>query len=966
MANFDENTVYIIDSYGLIFRCYFAFINRPLTNSKGENISALFGFFRNLHSVLKHYKPAHIFAAMDSKTKTFRHEFYPEYKATRNKTPEDLHAQIPWICEILETLGIPTLQCDGYEADDIIATVAKKCVETGRTCRILSGDKDLMQLVCENIQILKPDAGAMWKVTDSAAVEAEWGVKPEQLLDLLSLYGDTADNVPGVAGVGVKTASKLLAEYKNLDGIYQNLENIKGAMQKKLADGKENAYFSQKLIKLCETVPCEKINSALAQKNQYNFSAAAKLLEQYGAFQDAKQYSELALQAGEPASESGEEQVLPLGSTPAAPQGGSAEFSPTPSSGDTPQRPAHLADFFDFQPGAEPPVQNKGNYAAVQSIQELKEFIDAAIAAGTVAFDCETDSLNTITCKIQGFSLCHKKGSAVYVPLAQDEQSLFDSEKIEKKSAFAELKRIFNQPDLKIIMHNGKFDLKALASNGLFENNKIEYKCKLIDTMIATWLLNPDRNGKNSYSLEWLSETFLHLKGIEFSSIVKKGQTFADVPLDQAVPYASEDADFTLQLWEFLSERFKDERRQKLFELEMQLLPILANMELAGIHLDSKALHEYNTELTNGIENIENEIYKEVGHPFNIASPKQLQTVLFEERKLKPEKKTKTGYSTDTSVLEELAHYDSVPKMILEFRELSKLQSTYVETLPEMTDKNGRIHTDFVQTGTATGRLSCRDPNLQNIPVRNEAGRRIRSSFTAPEGKVLISADYAQIELVVLAHLSGDKNMRQAFIEGTDVHKATAALIFGVKPEEVTAEMRRTAKTINFGVIYGMSAFRLANDLGISRTQAAQFISSYDQLYAGITNFKAQTILNAETNGYVETILGRRRPIMNINSRNKVEKAGAERMAINTPVQGSAADIVKKAMIEVDSALKEMNNGAKLLLQVHDELILECPDEQKTVEETIALVKDKMENAVNLNVPLRVSIEHGKNWGEFH
>lgn len=966
MANFDENTVYIIDSYGLIFRCYFAFINRPLTNSKGENISALFGFFRNLHSVLKHYKPAHIFAAMDSKTKTFRHEFYPEYKATRNKTPEDLHAQIPWICEILETLGIPTLQCDGYEADDIIATVAKKCVETGRTCRILSGDKDLMQLVCENIQILKPDAGAMWKVTDSAAVEAEWGVKPEQLLDLLSLYGDTADNVPGVAGVGVKTASKLLAEYKNLDGIYQNLENIKGAMQKKLADGKENAYFSQKLIKLCETVPCEKINSALAQKNQYNFSAAAKLLEHYGAFQDAKQYSELALQAGEPASESGEEQVLPLGSTPAAPQGGSAEFSPTPSSGDTPQRPAHLADFFDFQPGAEPPVQNKGNYAAVQTIQELKEFIDAAIAAGTVAFDCETDSLNTITCKIQGFSLCHKKGSAVYVPLAQDEHSLFDSEKIEKKSAFAELKRIFNQPDLKIIMHNGKFDLKALASNGLFENNKIEYKCKLIDTMIATWLLNPDRNGKNSYSLEWLSETFLHLKGIEFSSIVKKGQTFADVPLDQAVPYASEDADFTLQLWEFLSERFKDERRQKLFELEMQLLPILANMELAGIHLDSKALHEYNAELTNGIENIENEIYKEVGHPFNIASPKQLQTVLFEERKLKPEKKTKTGYSTDTSVLEELAHYDSVPKMILEFRELSKLQSTYVETLPEMTDKNGRIHTDFVQTGTATGRLSCRDPNLQNIPVRNEAGRRIRSSFTAPEGKVLISADYAQIELVVLAHLSGDKNMRQAFIEGTDVHKATAALIFGVKPEEVTAEMRRTAKTINFGVIYGMSAFRLANDLGISRTQAAQFISSYDQLYAGITNFKAQTILNAETNGYVETILGRRRPIMNINSRNKVEKAGAERMAINTPVQGSAADIVKKAMIEVDSALKEMNNGAKLLLQVHDELILECPDEQKTIEETISLVKDKMENAVKLNVPLRVSIEHGKNWGEFH
>lgn len=970
MANFDENTVYIIDSYGLIFRCYFAFINRPLTNPKGENISALFGFFRNLYSILKHYKPAYIFAAMDSKTKTFRHEFYPEYKATRNKTPEDLHAQIPWICEILETLGIPTLQCDGYEADDIIATVAKKCTETGRTCRILSGDKDLMQLVSENIQILKPDAAATWKVTDSAAVQAEWGVKPEQLLDLLSLYGDTADNVPGVTGVGVKTAAKLLSEYQNLDGIYQNIEKIKGAMQKKLADGKENAYFSQKLIKLHETVPCEKIDAALAQKNQYNFSAAAKLLEQYGAFQDAKQYSELALQAGEPISGNGEEQVLPLGSTPTVPQGEPARFSPTPSSGDTPQRPAHLADFFDFQPGAEPPVQNKGNYTAIQTIPELKEFINAALgaenSAKTLAFDCETDSLDTISCKIQGFSLCYKKGSAVYVPLAQDEQSLFDSEKIEKKSAFLELKRIFDEPNLKIIMHNGKFDLKALATNGLFENGKIEYKCNLIDTMIATWLLNPDRNGKNSYSLEWLSETFLHLKGIEFTDIVKKGQTFADVPLEQAVPYAAEDADFTLQLWEFLSERFKDERRQKLFELEMQLLPILANMELTGIHLDNEALDKYNVELTEGIENIENEIYKEVGHQFNIASPKQLQTVLFDERKLKPEKKTKTGYSTDTSVLEELAHYDSVPKMILEFRELSKLQSTYVETLPAMTDKNGRIHTDFVQTGTATGRLSCREPNLQNIPVRNEAGRRIRSSFTAPEGKVLISADYAQIELVVLAHLSGDKNMCQAFIDGTDVHKSTAALIFGVKPEDVTPEMRRTAKTINFGVIYGMSAFRLANDLGISRTQAAQFISSYDQHYAGITNFKAQTISKAEENGYVETILGRRRPILNINSRNKVEKAGAERMAINTPVQGSAADIVKKAMIGVNSALDKINNGAKLLLQVHDELILECPDEPKIIEETIALVKDKMENAVKLNIPLRVSIEHGKNWGEFH
>lgn len=403
-----------------------------------------------------------------------------------------------------------------------------------------------------------------------------------------------------------------------------------------------------------------------------------------------------------------------------------------------------------------------------------------------------------------------------------------------------------------------------------------------------------------------------------------------------------------------------------LYDLEMQILPVLTQMELTGIHLDTAFLNSYNQELTRGLELVMQNIYKEVGHEFNIASPKQLQTVLFEERKLKPGKKTKTGYSTDTSVLEELAYEDPVPRMILEYRELAKLQSTYVETLPQLVDKESRIHTEFVQTGTATGRLSCREPNLQNIPVRSDAGRKIRSAFTAPEGKVLISADYAQIELVVLAHLSGDKNMCKSFNEGTDVHKATAAMIYGVEPDAVTPDMRRTAKTINFGVIYGMSAFRLAQDLGISRTQASMFIDNYFKMYADINNFINSTISSAEEKGYVETILGRRRPILAINSRNKIEKAAAERIAVNSPVQGSAADIVKKAMLGVTQALKESGSKAKLLLQVHDELIFECPDDQKTIDETIALIKDKMENAVKLSVPLRVSVEYGKNWGEFH
>ena len=567
--------------------------------------------------------------------------------------------------------------------------------------------------------------------------------------------------------------------------------------------------------------------------------------------------------------------------------------------------------------------------------------------------------------------MCFEKGTAVYVPLAQQE-SLFDMEKLSKEDAFRQLIRLFAAENLTVVLHNAKFDLKVLYSNGLFAGiadgtTALPFKCRLFDTMVAAWILNPERMGKNAYSLEGLGEQLLGLKGIEFSHIVKKGQTFADVALEQAVPYAAEDADFTYQLWEKFNSKIKDsEETQKLFAMEMNLLPVLAEMEITGIHLNSAALEQYNIELTRGIEDAEQEIYKEAGHKFNIASPKQLQTVLFEERKLKPGKKTKTGYSTDTSVLEELAMYDAIPKMILEYREMAKLQSTYVETLPKLCDANGRIHTDFVQTGTATGRLSCREPNLQNIPVRNEAGRRIRSAFTAPDGKVLISADYAQIELVVLAHLSGDKNMCKAFIDGTDVHKATAALIYNVAPDAVTPEMRRTAKTINFGVIYGMSAFRLAQDLGISRTQASQFIENYDRLYADITRFKSETIANAEDKGYVETILGRKRPIMNINSRNKIEKSAAERVAINTPVQGSAADIVKKAMLEVNSALKEKNNGARLLLQVHDELILECPDSQSVIEETVSLLREKMESAVKLNVPLRVSIEYGKAWGEFH
>ena len=951
----DSNkTVYILDSYGLIYRCYFAFISRPLTNSEGKNISALFGFFRNLHYIFKHYNPKYIFAAMDSTTKTFRHEKYPEYKATRNKTPDDLHAQIPWIQKILKAAQIPVLQCDGYEADDIIATVAKKCAKEGRECRILSGDKDLMQLVNENTQILKPESSGVWKITNSEGVFAEWGVYPEQLKDLLSLYGDTADNIPGVKGIGVKTAGKLLSDYKTLDGIYQNIQEISGSVQKKLIDGKENAFKSRDLIELCYDVPCPKIDEALNHE-EYNFSFAnaGELLKNYGAFQVAKAFSELALENGEKISNAQENN----------------------SSNQTENSTIQSTDsyFLENKKTFKQPVKNSGNYKGIFNSSELEKFINSAIENKTVALDLETDSLDTQCAQILGFSLCFKEKNAVYVPIFQGE-SLFDSDGISKQDAFIQLKRLFLDESVNLIFHNAKFDLKVLAKNGLFGKDLLSLsnetsaqtlssiiKCKIHDTMIAFWLENPEKNGK-SLGLEYLAETFLGLKGIEFSEIVKKGETFKSVPIEQAISYAAEDADFTFQLFSII----KNITESNLYSLEIQVLLILAQMELTGLHLEKQALYDYKTELQAKIQETEEKIYSEVKHPFNIASPKQLQTVLFEERKLPTGKKTKTGYSTDTSVLEELSEFDIVPKMILEYRELAKLLSTYVETLPEMTDNNDRIHTDFVQTGTATGRLSSREPNLQNIPVRNEAGRKIRTAFTSTKGKILISADYSQIELVVLAHLSGDENMCRAFKEGTDVHRSTASLIFGVAPEQVTPQMRRTAKTINFGVIYGMSAFRLAKDLAISRTEAKQFIDNYFKFYSKINAFISETISGAEKNGYVSTIFGRKREILNINSKNKLEKSQAERIAVNTPVQGSAADIVKKAMVDVSSALIQKNNGSRLLLQVHDELIFECPDEKSVIDETIKIIQEKMENAVKLSVPLKVSVEFGTNWGAFH
>jgi DNA polymerase-1 len=929
-----DDTVYILDAYGLIYRAYFALFSHPLTNVKGENISALVIFFRNIKALLAKYNPQFIAAAFDSRTPTFRHELYKEYKATRQKTPEDLHAQVPWIEEVLTALKIPVLRVDGFEADDIVATVAAKCAAEKRNCRILSGDKDLMQLVTSSCEVMKPDkTNGGWLIADIDGVKEEWGITPEKMLDLLSLTGDAADNIPGVKGVGDKTALKLLDQYGTLDGIYEHADEIKGALGEKIRGDKDNAYFSRKLIMLRTDVPVT-LNFDDFTTTNLDYAAAGNVLIHYGA--DAVGRAFISCGDGKCT----EDETKETNKAEAPKAEASVEEAPVALK------------------------KNVGNYKPVTVLEDLIAIVDTVLSSSdkSIAFDTETDSLDTNSANLVGFSLCNKSGESVYVPVILP-GGMFAPEMIGKKNSLAQLERLFSNKDVTVIMHNGKFDLEVLHTNGI----TTQPVCHIIDTMVAAWLLNPDALGKSPYGLEYLGETKLGLSGIEFDDIVDKGQTFADVPLEKAYPYGAEDADFTWQLWNLFKPKLAAANLDKLYyDMEMKVLPILTRMEETGIHLDKQVLADYSVELAKNITDKEQEIYKEVGHEFNIASTKQLQQVLFEERKLAPGKKTKTGYSTDTAVLEDLASWDPVPRKILEYRSFTKLQSTYVEALPLLTDSNSRIHTSFIQTGTATGRLSSRDPNLQNIPVREEAGRRIRAAFTAVPGTVLISADYAQIELVVLAHLSSDTNMCEAFRNGVDVHKATASLLYKVPAEKVTPDMRRTAKTINFGIMYGMSAFRLSNELGISRTEAKNFIDAYFSTYSGINKFRDETIEHAKQNGYVETIMGRRRIITAINSRNKLEQQGAERIALNTPIQGSAADIVKQAMIDVQQALDKTNSPAHLLLQVHDELIFECPDDETTINNTITLVKDKMENAVKLQIPLRVSVEHGSNWGEFH
>ncbi|MDR2375222.1 MAG: DNA polymerase I [Treponema sp.] len=983
----EPTPLFLIDAYGLIYRSYFAFMTHPLRNGQGRNVSVLFGFARTLLSLMDEGvsgisglmdRGFCLAAAFDSRTPTFRHKIYDKYKATREKAPDDLHDQVPLVEELLEALGVRVLRADGYEADDIIATLATMCRKEKRRCYIISSDKDLLQLVGEGTWELRPrkssgtgggtGGGPAYELVGPDEVKAEWGVSAAQILDILSLTGDSSDNIPGVKGIGDKTAAKLMARYGSLDGIYYNIAAIEGSTGKKLAEGKENAYFSKKLITLEDNVPLSVKSIDELSAGNLDRSAAAKVLYREGVLQIARR---LDKDAGSPAPD----------------QGGTGTDSPVPAGPDT--GPEGIPPGA-FRPAGIPAgLRGSGTYKTILDMEDLKALLAAGRKQGLMALDFETDSLDAWNAQPIGISLALKPKEAFYVPVApharlrdappetllsRDNGSLETSSPegsspevsgpegpapfLNPREVRELLAPLLADPSMTIAAHNAKFDYKVSRGWGI-----PRWNCKIWDTMVAAWLVEPERN---NYSLDSLAAYHLdYHDALAYHTVVPKGSAFDAVSLETATRYSAEDVDLCLRMREYLSPILGEGETRGIFEnLEMPLLPILAEMEGEGIKIEPNVLKDYGEELGTELVQVENETYRLVGHEFNLGSPKQLQEVLFVERKLKSGKKTKTGYSTDMAVLEELAREDPVPALILRHRTLSKLKSTYVDALVEQADSQGRLHTNFMQTGTATGRLSSKEPNLQNIPVRDEKGRRIRAAFVARPGNLLISADYSQIELVILAHLSGDQNLVSSFQEGKDVHARTASLIFGVDEDKVDSSQRRIAKTINFGVMYGMSAFRLANELDITRTEAAAFIDAYFKTYSGVSRLINELVSKTEQTGYASTILGRRRYIPAINSRNKTEKAAAERVAVNTPIQGSAADIVKTAMLKVDRALGLSHSPAKLLLQVHDELILECPRaEAPTAAE---LVRKVMEGAVTLSLPLRVSVETGKRWGDFH
>lgn len=881
--------VYLVDGSAYIYRAYHAVA--PLSNAEGMPTHAVFGFLNILRRLLKEKQPKYLAVAFDMRGKVFRHDIYPEYKANRPSMPDDLAVQIPYIKELVRAMNIPCFEIEGLEADDIIAAAVRVLSGQGQKVIVVSGDKDLLQLVDDSVVMWDPMKD---KVMDGAAVEEKYHVKPAQLLDCYALMGDSSDNVPGVPGVGLKTAEKLINQHGTLEGVYEALGDMKKSkLRERLEENRDKAFLSRELIRLKNDVDVPSSLSGYLPQSP-----------------DEELLNDLYTRLGFSSMVKIESKAVP--------------------------------------------VSAKG-FKLVRTESELQSVVTALEDAALLVIDTETSSLDVSHATLVGISLCTDLDSAWYIPVRHcEEDGSLVMGQLPESSVIEALRPYLESPGLAKLGHNIKYDYSVLK-----KSCNLIMKGPLYDSMIAAYLVEPERR-----SLK-LDELCLEhdLAMTAFNQVVKnpkRENCFAYVPIDRACEYSCEDVYGALVLWQHYEPRLKELEQLELFlEVETPLIPILADMELEGIAVSGAVLDKLEMEFQKELDALESEIYALAGYSFNIQSPKQLGVLLFEELELPHGRKTKTGYSTDIKVLEKLAPKHEIPARIMRYRILAKLQSTYVKKLKKLIDpETGRVHTSFNQTVTSTGRLSSSNPNMQNIPIRTEEGNRIRQAFVPGKDLVFLSADYSQIDLRVLAHYSQDAALLRAFRNGEDIHSRTAAELFAVSPLLLTPEMRRVAKSINFGIVYGMSSFGLSNQLNISRREAGRFIEKYFHLYSGVKTFMEKVVEQARVDGYVTTLLKRRRMLPEINVKNKTRREFAERTAINTPIQGSAADIIKLAMIEVVRILQQKNLSARLLLQIHDELVFELPERE--LEATREVVKDAMEGALALDVPLVVNFEIGK------
>lgn len=929
-----EKRLFLLDAYALIYRSYFALNNNrhfnPV-NSKGVNTAAILGFANTLVDLLSNEKPSHIAVVFDAPSATVRHEEYAEYKAHREEMPEDIRTAIPKIMEIIRAFRIPVLMSEGYEADDVIGTLAKTAEKKGYTTYMMTPDKDFGQLVSDHIFIYKPGkAGAKAEILGVKEVCDKYGIKnPGQVIDILGMWGDSADNIPGIPGVGEKTAIKFIQQYGSMEGLYDHVSELSGKIKENVENNREKAFLSKKLATIITDAPVE-------------FNEKELVMEEMDANKLHHIFSELEFRTLS-------KRVLKkeiLSTTQPGDQhslfGGEENAEETKTENTTGQ---------SFNT-----VENTAHtYVCVRNPAQWKELTDALTRAKEICVDTETTGLDTITAELVGVSLSTEGGKAWYIPFPPSHE--------EATALLAPLKPFLEDGKRLIIAHNLKFDFKILKKYG------VKVGPSVFDTMIAHYLLQPD----GRHNMDLLSENYLNYRPVSIESLIgKKGKNqlnMRDVEVDKVTEYAAEDADVTIQLKKIFNQGLEKEGLQKLFnEIEMPLVEVLSDMEEEGIRLDSPILKEFSAELATDLDGLEKEIYRLAGTKFNIDSPRQLGQILFDVLKLTAKaQKTKTGqYSTSEDVLQKMKGEHAIIDKVLDYRSLRKLKSTYADTLPEEVSKvTGRVHTTYSQTIAATGRLASNNPNLQNIPIKTERGREIRRAFIARDkDHTILSADYSQIELRIIAALSGDKNMIEAFRKNEDIHTATAARIFNVDQKAVDKTMRMKAKSVNFGIIYGQSAFGLSQNINVSRTEAKQIIDAYFSQYPGVKQYMEDSIEKARKKGYVETIMGRRRYLRDINSSNAIVRGAAERNAINAPVQGSAADIIKIAMINIHREMNKRSMKSKMLLQVHDELVFDAF--LKELKQLKEVVKGLMENAADIGVPLIVDMNNAGNWLDAH